>query len=404
MTTHLLFRINCILLLLFSSACFAVSENTVGANSFLQGQHWGGAQRYDASHFLMIPMFYAFEKNDKTLIDSYNTYVESFYSQSNEGIYFNKDSDRLKNLQFLYFLSTYSVLSNNTNYSKQMLNNVKSIWLEIPAWQWGREPFVNMKTRLDWKMTAGKNVGFNRAIIDEEFFTLGIAANLSRIYPTDPTLKEINSYTKQIFKQRSTFDDGRWLFDIGVWDNHPTFAYSGYNDTKNITIKKPKKNIVTDTSHFMRMPILLWSFQGAFPQGSKDFLLFKSYRIGLEKQFYDKVILRKENKILLNNFMDGSNGVFRWEYPSLGKGKGYGPYGLTSSFGMGWWALLPSNKIQNIYNDYYTQLRSGNKKDYCDSKIKNIGENKKFISDPAYRNCLYLYNSYFASRINQKRI
>ncbi|MNG43663.1 hypothetical protein D3C78_17010 [compost metagenome] len=390
----------------FILATSTFADSKLGAQAYLETNAWQSYKRYDASHFLMIPMFYAYENEEAGLKKDFDAYVSSFYKKNENTLDFKSNSQRLNDIQFLYFLTTYAILSDNKypQYTNKMLQDVQDIWNTVPAWQWGKKPFANMKARLDWKIKANKAEDFNRAITDEELFTLGAAANLSRIYPSDPTLKEINSYTEQIFKQRSTFDNGRWLFDVGAWDNHPTFAYSGYSDTKNITVKKPKKNIVTDSSHFMRMPVLLWSFQGAFPKSSQQYTQFKNYRLGLEKQFFEKVVVRSENKILLNNFMDGSNGVFRWEYPSLGKGKGYGPYDLTPTLGMAWWALLPGTRIQKLYSNYHDQLNTSKKQSSCDSMMQDMLKGKKSQYDFSLTNCMYLFNTDLASKISDKRM
>lgn len=409
-----MFKISCKIFFLVTLVSFttllntthALADSKLGVQAHLKTNTWQSYKRYDASHFLMIPMFYAYEKGDKELQKDLDSYVKSFFETNGNKLDFKSNSQRLNDTQFLYFLTTYAVLSGNKypQYTEKMLQDVEDIWQSIPAWQWSKKPFDNLKQRLDWKMQADKKVGFNRAIIDEEFFTLGAAANLSRIYPNNSTLKEINRYTVQIFKQRSALNNGRWLFDIGAWDNHPTFAYSGYSDTKNITVKKPKKNIVTDSSHFMRMPVLLWSFQGAFSKDSKEYLQFKSYRLGLEKQFFEKVIVRKNDKILMNNFMDGSNGVFRWEYPSLGKGKGYGPYDLTPTLGMAWWALLPGTRVQNLYKEYHQQIKTSNKEANCESMMQNRIAGKKSKYDFNLTDCMYLFNTELASKITDKRM
>lgn len=386
-----------------STNIFAESNSTIGAKAYLENNVWQKDQRYNISHFLMIPMFYAFEKNDEDLIRSYHKYIDSFYSQTNDQLNFEKNDLRVTETQFLYFLSTYAVLSKNKdpNYSKTVLKDIEKVWYKTPAWQWGRKPFSNMKERLDWKLQASEDVGYTRAIIDEELFILGAAANLSRIYPDNPMLKEIDGYTVRIFKQRSYWDKGRWLFDVGSWDNHPSFAYSGYSTTKNIVEKRPRKNTVGDSSHFFRMPILLWSFQRAFPENSAESDLFKNYRQGLEKQFFDKVVVRKNNKILLSNFMDGTNGVYRWKYN--GTGKGYEAYGLTPSFGMGWWALLPGKRVQTLYKDYYAELNVGKDRLNCDIIMDRMLKNPNSHSYPKMRTCFYLYNSDLASKINLKQ-
>lgn len=385
-----------------STNIFAESKSTLAAKAYLENNVWKKEQRYDISHFLMIPMFYAFEKNDRDLIQSYHKYVTNFYIQKQDKLNFNKNEQRLTDAQFLYFLSTYAVLSENKypEYSKSILKDIEKVWYEIPAWQWSRKPFTNMKERFDWKLQASSDAGYSRAIIDEELFILGAAANLTRIYPNNKMLKEINSYTTRIFKQRSHWNNDRWLFDVGVWDKHPSYAYVGYNDTKNIVEKRPGKNTVADSSHFFRMPVLLWSFQKAYPANSPEAGLFKSYRQGLEKQFFKKVVVRKDNKILLNNFMDGRNGVYRWKYQ--GTGKGHEAYGLSSSLGMGWWAMLPGERVQNLYKDYYVQLNTGKDKINCDVIMERMIKNPNTNSYPKMRTCFYLYNSDLASKVTNK--
>jgi hypothetical protein len=74
----------------------------------------------------------------------------------------------------------------------------------------------------------------------------------------------------------------------------------------------------------------------------------------LEEQLFNKVLVRPSKDFpcyRMNNFMDGSNGVYRWSYPGLGQGSGYGPYGLSASLLVGWWALLDTDRMRDVYRD-----------------------------------------------------
>jgi hypothetical protein len=42
----------------------------------------------------------------------------------------------------------------------------------------------------------------------------------------------------------------------------------------------------------------------------------------------------------MTNYMDGENGVYRYNYVTQGVGNGYGPYELSGSFNLGWWSFL----------------------------------------------------------------
>ncbi|WP_213702909.1 hypothetical protein, partial [Acinetobacter baumannii] len=300
--------------------------------------------------------------------------------------------------QYLYFLSEYANLSNNKILANYLLFQIKEIWINIPAQQWERKPFNNMRERLDWKLQASKEEGYKRIIIDEELFTFGIASNLMKFYPKEPVLKEINHYALEVFKQRSSLEYGRWLFDKGSYDNYKDHVYAGYNN-KIVKGKKPLKDMVADTSHFFRMPKILLSLRNSYPINSVNYNLYKSFSEGLTKQFLDRVVKIENNRIYLTNYMDGRNGIYRWEYPSLGKGKGYGPYELTSSFGMGWWSFLGNQEVRNLYLRYHQQLEMVSKETSCLKIANKIKNQKHMINRKQFNECTYLYNSYMASRI-----
>lgn len=73
---------------------------------------------------------------------------------------------------------------------------------------------------------------------------------------------------------------------------------------------------------------------------------------GLANQLVNYVLVDPSEEftsVRLNNFMDGRNGVYRWNYPTQGQGKGYGPYELTGSFLLGWWGFLEDPRIGEVY-------------------------------------------------------
>ena len=388
---------------------WALASNSItnGANSYLVTKTWAPSERYNATHFLMVPLHYAYQTKDQFLIQNFDTQMATL-TQSNLGsMDLNDSTQRLRLLQYFYLLSQYSVLSNNTQpeLSKYLLQNINNIWTKMPAWQWQRQPFNNMKERVQWKLHAGNDVGFKRAIIDEEFFTFAVAADLSKIYPNNPVLQDINQTSLQVFQQRSSFDQaGRWLFDIGSWDTHPDFAYAGYTDTRNIQDKKPIQNSVMDSSHFLRMPLILKSLQDSYRSGSANHNFYQKARIGLEKQLFDRVLINKNNNIHLTNFMDGRNGVYRWNHKSLRQeNEGYDAYELTSSFGMGWWVFLPNQRINDLYRQYHQQITTDDiNQKKCDRLSEVILQKQTIINRKTLNQCMYWYNTLMTNSITQK--
>lgn len=401
MKRNKLFIVLKILFIIFGCQNIALAQDdaTLGAEAYLTIKTWDSKEKYNAAHFLMVPLYYAYKNNDENLKKKFDEHIKEFLRDKNKNINIMNVNQRLNNFQYLYFLSEYSALSKNEELAKYLLDNISKIWLDIPAWQWKMSPFPNARERILWKLQAGPEVGYRRLIIDEDIFIFGIAANLSKIYPDNSTLKEIKSLALEVFKQRSEFDNqGAWLFDKGSFDNLPTYAYAGYANTNNISTSKPLKNMVSDSSHFFRMPKILLSLQESYPLNSTNYKLYKSYRNGLNQQFLKKVVHVKNNKIYLTNYMDGRNGVFRWEYPSLGKGRGYGPYELTYSFGMGWWIFLTNPKIKSLYKMYYNQINVDN--NGCDYLMNSLVNNLKIKRLLNFPQCQFIYNSYLASKLN----
>ncbi|EXB45629.1 hypothetical protein J699_03150 [Acinetobacter sp. 1000160] len=378
------------------SLALAQDENTIGAEAYLSIKTWEPSEKYNAAHFLMVPLYYAYKNNDEKLKNKFNEHMKKFLLDKNKKNDIGDKKQRLNNFQYFYFLSEYAVLSNNKELGDYLLNNIDKVWLDIPAWQWGRTPFPNMHDRVLWKLNAKANVGYKRLIIDEDFFIFGTAANLLRLYPDNVILKEIRNSALQVFKQRSDFDkQGNWLFDKGVYDDFPTYAYAGYNSIDNIKESKPLKNMVSDSSHFFRMPKILLSLQESYPENSENYNLYGLYRNGLNKQFLNNVVKIKDNKIYLTNYMDGRNGLFRFGY-SL-KNKGIEPYKQTYSFGMGWWVFMGSSKIKSLYLDYYNQINVADND--CNTLMESKIKKAKIKSFMNFQQCQYIYNSYLASKL-----
>jgi len=144
----------------------------------------------------------------------------------------------------------------------------------------------------------------------------------------------------------------RWLFQPGVWIDHPDYAYSGWSEIKPNLKKKPVSGIAWDTSHFHRFPLWLISLQKAYKEEPEKAKFFQELRKGLAAQFFEKVLVAPSTEFpnyRTNNFMDSYNGIYRYGYPTLGKGRGYGPYELSGTMLLGWWSFLPGENVKNVY-------------------------------------------------------
>jgi len=330
----------------------------------LQGPLWKKRDAYDAGHFLMIPLHAAFGSENASRIKDFHNFSEGFKKNHIQDGF--NTLNTLTRLHFLYIVSQYLVLSKSHGgaldgeLTSYMINYLESIWNQ-PAWQWDRSPFPEgMAQRIQWKLQSKNPTrSYYRAIIDEEVFTFAIAADLKSVLldQSPKFIDEILDISYKVFKQEVVFLDAksqRWLLQPGVWTDHPDYAYAGCDKITPNLNKKPVPEIAWDSSHFFRFPLWLLSLQGGFiARGEMEKAeYFEELRRGLTVQFLKKVLIAPSKEFpnyRTTNFMDGHNGVFRYNYPTAGPGQGYGPYELSGTILIGWWIFLKDQSIQDVY-------------------------------------------------------
>jgi len=332
---------------------------------YLQDPLWISRDFYDAGHYLMVPLHAAFLFQNSDWQKQFRDHFERFLSASSAEI----DLGRLNRLQYFYLISRYFVLAgqekSDFSHLEELVETVEhevvTLWIEEPAWQWAREPFLNMRDRVHWKLdnkTVEKS--YYRAIIDEELFVFAIAADLSAFYhlskkPVPPVVSDILETAKKVFEQEGQWQvDGGWLFQPGVWTDHPDYIYAGQTRIVPGMAPYPVPGIAQDTSHSHRFPLWFISLSGAYGDGDPEKEFYKNVREGLARQFFNKVLVPPTHSFpgyRTTNFMDGWNGVYRYEYVTQGKGKGYGPYELSGTLTLGWWTFLGGKEIRQVYQE-----------------------------------------------------
>lgn len=331
----------------------------------LQDPLWKERDAYDAGHFLMIPLHAAFILRDQSKINDFHQFFDRFVKNYKKDDFTSLGT--LTRLHFLYLASEYLVLTKTYKEALPdkllsiVIDSIKTIWYQ-PAWQWKvcRSPdFQNMLERIKWKL-ENRIVPYSycRAIIDEELFTFAVAADLKTILSNKSPefINEILDNAYKVFKQEVVFENNnsnQWLFQPGVWTDHPDYAYAGYDKIELNLDKKPVPGIAWDTSHSHRFPLWLFSLEKAYSQEEpQKAQFFKKLRKGLSDQFFEKVLVPPSDEFpnyRTKNFMDGNNGIYRYGYVTQGKGRGYGPYELSGTMLLGWWSFLPKKSIRDVY-------------------------------------------------------
>jgi hypothetical protein len=342
---------------LWSTVVDPVLRQTITGNE--QGQNFGTT--------MMLPLYAAFRSRDEQAERAFSDHFSRMLTD-----YGALPQEDLGRLQYLYVASQLMVLAKETRQQNliprtlpgTLYTDISRVWTKKPAWQWERKPFPGgIRERILWKLDNRRMAkNYYRSINDVDLFVFAIAADLKN-FITDPaeirvwtpTLDDILGIAHRTFTQEVAYEPGGgWLFQPGVWADHPEFQYAGNRDIHPGMKPAPMKDISGDSSHFLRYPLWLTSLMHAYPENSENYRYYQQLRNGLEKQVFDKVLVKPSNDFpcyRMNNYMNGWNGVYRWNYESIGPGGGFGPYGLSSSLLQGWWVFLGSERIKNVYRD-----------------------------------------------------
>lgn len=311
---------------------------------------WTPRDAYDAAHFLMIPMHAAFRAENGRRIEAFRHFVQRYLDDPEP-----EELGLLTKLQFSYLISQFTVLQTMhggcddfVHGAVERLDRDVGEALLRPAWQWEMSDFQTMFHRLEWKLDQASTLpSYLKAIFDEELFTLAIAADLRRTMPAcdmpvPPTVERAVALVPRVVREGGRFDGEGWLFQPGVWRDHPDYAHAG-NDALGPDLPRALvDDIGWDSSHSARFALWLHSFACAFPEGDERRRIDRA-AAGFRRQLVDRVLVGPAADfagIRLTNFMTGDNGVYRYGYESAGPGGGYGPYGLSFTFNLGWWSFF----------------------------------------------------------------
>jgi len=329
-------------------------------------------EAYTDGQELMLPLHTAFHLRD----DAWERSFSDHYSRltSNPSVL---PTVVLSRLEYLYLASEFLVLAQQNDRQDLippglpdlLFSNVQNYWRVAPAWQWGQKPFPGgIRERILWKLKNHKvDKSYYRAIVDDDLFLLAIAADLKAFGGSaaqqqawSSTLDDVLDVAFKVFSQEGVNQPGGgWLFQPGVWVDHPEYQYAGNAVAEPGIRPAPLRGAGLDSSHAMRFAAWSNSLRLANPPDGDRFRFYSEVRAGLEKQFYEKALVQPSADCpcyRLNNFLDGSNGVYRWNYDTLGNGVGYGPYQLSGALLLGWWSLLDTQRIRDVYVDLAKQF------------------------------------------------
>lgn len=325
---------------------------------------------YNWGHFLMVPLHAAFTEKSDEWQGEFADHFKRFMNGGGTAAFDTDDvSGRQSLVQYLYLHTRFIKLAadnGKTNLIPEGLPEwvakyLDILWRKAPAKGYIGGTFDGIGARLQYKLgqrTPAKS--YFTALIDEERFAFSEAADL-RAYenktgkklPYSDTITDILQAAYEAYRERGlNTPGGGWILDAGAWADHPDSQFAG-NDSISPNLSPSKRpGLGEDTSHSHRLPLWVTSLASAFSPTSTEGRYFLECRSKLNQQFIEKVLIAPSNDFpgyRTVNYMDGSNGVYRYGHATLGKDIGYGPWELSGTFLLGWWTFLDSDKIRSVY-------------------------------------------------------
>lgn len=334
------------------------------AASLLDQDLWIDRDLYDTAHHLMVPMHTAFhESSPSAWSDDLHGFFDRFTRAWKHGEYAFELS--LNHNQFLWFTSQYLRLCHENDHAQEFLSELTSLasgafetaFIGTPMWHWTQTDLSSLKESIEWKLSK-PDVDFEyyRVVLDQEMFPLAVGADLLQISPTAETqklAKEARDLGLRVLREQSEWtEDGEWQFQFGSFWDHRDYAYAIYDEPEADMTRSSIPGIAGDISHAHRTPLLLKSFDPGEqdPELSGEIVRMKQ---GLAKQFTSHALVMPSADIgfvRTTNYLDGHNGLYRWQYETQGDNNGYLPYQLSLTFLLGWWSFLNDSDFQAAYD------------------------------------------------------
>ena len=317
---------------------------------YLAEDLWHENYNYDASHVLMLPLYYTFILQAD---DEKKSQFHQFFQRYAANIDY-RDANLQRRL-FFYFLTVNYLYWCDCNANPVLLeeitNDAIAIWNEHPNTTWGHERFDSYKESITWKINGGQSgtVSYGKALFDAELLLLALGSRLYSIYEENAhkDLIDISQTAQEMILKLGRFNGQRWVFQPGVWFEYRDYAYAGHERVEAGLSPKLVRGIATDSSHIARMPLWLDAISN-----SENSTNVQDAARGFALQFEELALKTADDDFTaprLTNYIDGHNGIYRYSYESLEEYSGYGPYELSGSLFNNWYAFTRSEKMKEEF-------------------------------------------------------
>lgn len=320
--------------------------------SYLSDNLWEPEFNYDASHLLMLPLYYAFQ------MDGSNEQKEHFHQFfARYSAHIEQKDENLQRRLLFYFLTVNYLSWCECSAPSGLLENITldtiNIWNKQTNTTWGAGPFDSYKESISWKVAGGPGgtVSFGKALFDAEILLLAVGARLKVLNGEERVieLEEMTDKAVEMFEVLGVQNAERWIFQPGVWAEYRDYRFAGHHSLENNLAPSIIPNIGTDSSHIARMPLWLDAVIAATDKES-----LKQIKRGFTKQFEEVALIPSSDVFLaprLTNYIDGSNGLYRYGFNSLGEFNAYQPYELSGALVTNWYGFMGSEILKAEFSN-----------------------------------------------------
>ena len=204
-----------------------------------------------------------------------------------------------------------------------------------------------------------------------------------------------------------------WTWQPGKMSDQHDFKYAGNAEIAPNLKEKKVSNISYDSAHFYSMwPLIFLSARDS--SSARDHIFFQNAIEGLIRNLIENVVDydKAECVVRYRNYIDGTNGVFRWNYDNRGKNFGHSAYSLSYTPFFSSLALLDDERIAKQYQTIsacYPYTADERKKYFWS---RGLEEERLLVSlsekrpSEIHKNGvpsdfqINYYNRYFAKRVN----
>lgn len=208
----------------------------------------------------------------------------------------------------------------------------------------------------NWKKDKnGDRLNYEYSINDDLWRLIESAANIYVVEnalsdKSSMEIKEVIDLGYRFINELGEFNETGWHFQLGSINDHPDNIYSGYSKIEEINGPKTIEKLGWDTSHFSMFPSMLNALIKAFENNSSAKNSLINIRNKLSDNFYSNIIHWINGNPFTVNYMDGSNGLYRYN-PSTNDA--YLPFETSGTILFGQWAYLKSNIDSKFYKDLF---------------------------------------------------